>query len=187
MSRYIGGPPLPSLSAPWSVRVAGEGGADLDLIHRWMNTAHVSAFWQQDWPRDRWAEELGRQRTGTHSVPCLVDFEGTTIAYLEVYRVLRDRLAGYYAHDPADLGVHVAIGEQDRTGQGLGRRLLHAVAQGLLVADDECDRVVAEPDANNGPSVKAFQAAGFVPVGEIDLPEKIAALMIHPRHPSALP
>lgn len=176
------GPPLPRLTRPWSVRVAESDGPDLEIIHGWMHAAHVSAFWKQNWSRQRWSEELERQRAGSHSLPCLLDHDGTTVAYVEVYRVLRDRLADYYAYGPADLGVHVAVGEIGRTGQGLGRRLLRAVAEGLLAADSGCDRVVAEPDVHNAPSIKAFQAAGFRPIDEVVLPDKTAALLVHPRH-----
>jgi RimJ/RimL family protein N-acetyltransferase len=179
--REITGPPLPRMRIPWSVRPAEPGGADLDLIHDWMHASHVVAFWNQNWTRTRWTEELQRQRAGDHSLPCLVSYEGVEIAYLEVYRVTRDRLADYYAHQPTDLGVHVAIGNLSQTGRGLGQSLLREVAEGLLVSDHTCDRVVAEPDVHNVPSIKAFEKAGFQFTAEIDLPEKTAALVIHPR------
>jgi RimJ/RimL family protein N-acetyltransferase len=90
-------------------------------------------------------------------------------------------LAGHYPHHPHDLGVHVAIGEPSRTGRGLGRALLRAVAEGLLAADPRCPRVVAEPDVRNVPSIRAFTAAGFRPAGEITLPDKTAALLVFDR------
>ncbi|WP_028663151.1 GNAT family N-acetyltransferase [Saccharomonospora halophila] len=177
----IAGPPLPRMRAPWSVRPAEPDGPDLDLIHDWMHTPHVVAFWNQDWTRSRWAETLRRQRAGDHSLPCLVSHDDVLIAYLEVYRVARDRLADHYPHQPGDLGVHVAIGAPGDTGRGLGRSLLREVADGLLATDPACGRVVAEPDVRNVPSVKAFRKAGFRFVTEIDLPEKTAALMVRSR------
>jgi lysine N-acyltransferase len=41
--------------------------------------------------------------------------------------------------------------------------------------------VVAEPDIENTPSVRAFAAAGFVQHGELQLPEKTALLMVRTR------
>ncbi|APU14089.1 MULTISPECIES: GNAT family N-acetyltransferase [Actinoalloteichus] len=184
MSRIeVGPPPLPQLDAPWEARWARAEGPDLDLVHDWMNRDHVAAFWHQDWPRERWREELAAQSAGDHSRPVFLLYEGSPLAYLEVYRASRDRLAACYPVQPHDLGVHVAIGDRLATGRGLGRALLGAVARGLLRADPACDRVVAEPDVANPASVRAFLAAGFVDHGEITLPDKTAALLIHPRRP----
>ncbi|MGH3950434.1 MAG: GNAT family N-acetyltransferase [Pseudonocardiaceae bacterium] len=176
----VGPPPLPTLPQPWSVRIAhGEG--DLALIHRWMSAPHVEEFWYQHWPLERWRAELDAQLAGARSLPCLVAHDDADLAYIEVYRVLRDRLAGHYPHEPHDLGVHIAIGELDRTGRGLGRALLRALALGLLAADSDCDHVVAEPDASNAPSISAFRAAGFIPTSEVSLSDKTATLMIYHR------
>ncbi|MGA5420256.1 GNAT family N-acetyltransferase [Streptomyces lavendulocolor] len=186
-ARTVPGPPLPLLPAPWSARVARAEGADLDLVHGWMQSAHIDAFWHQAWSRTRWYEEIAGHLAGDAILPVLVDLDGRPLAYLEVYRVVRDRLAGHYAELPHDLGVHIAIGEEGRTGQGLGRALLRAVAEGLLAADPDCARVVAEPDVANAPSLRAFEAAGFRPAGEVVFPDKTAALMVHPRREEDMP
>jgi hypothetical protein len=44
-----------------------------------------------------------------------------------------------------------------------------------------CDRVLAEPDARNAPSVSAFLNAGFRLHSEVGLPDKRAALMVRER------
>lgn len=181
------GPPLPVLDAPWSARVAEARGADLDVVHGWMQSPHIEAFWHQAWPRERWEEEISGHLAGDVILPLMVDLDGRPFAYIEVYRVVRDRIAGKYPHREHDLGLHIAIGDAARTGQGLGRALLRALADGLLAADPVCDRVVAEPDVANAPSLKAFAAAGFRTVGEIDFPEKTAALLIRPRREEDLP
>jgi RimJ/RimL family protein N-acetyltransferase len=183
----IPGPPLPLLSGRWTARVARAEGADLDLVHGWMQSPHIDAFWHQAWPRERWYEEIAGHLAGDAILPVLVDLDGRPLAYIEVYRVIRDRLAGHYPELPHDLGVHIAIGEADRTGKGLGRTLLRALAEGLLAADPECTRVVAEPDVANGPSLRAFEAAGFRPAGKVVFPDKTAALMIHPRREEDMP
>ncbi|GAU67079.1 putative lysine N-acyltransferase [Streptomyces sp. NBRC 110611] len=183
----VPGPPLPLLGAPWSVRVARAEGDDIDLVHGWMRSPHIDAFWHQAWPRERWAEELAGHLSGDTVLPCLVHLAGRPLAYIEVYRVLRDRIAGHYPYHPHDLGVHIAIGEPSDTGKGLGRSLLRALAEGLLAADPACVRVVAEPDVDNAPSLRAFSAAAFRLAGKITFPEKTAALLIHPRSEKDLP
>ena len=179
-------PPVPRVRAPWSIRPA-HAAEDLERVRLWMQAPHVAAFWNQAWTVERWRAELERQLGGVHSLPCMLDFEGVPLAYLEVYRVVRDRLAGHYPERPHDLGVHVAIGDLGRTGRGLGRALLREVAEGLLAADPLCTRVVAEPDSRNAPSLRAFTAAGFRTVGPITLPDKNATLLIYPRSEEDLP
>ncbi|MFK0252397.1 GNAT family N-acetyltransferase [Streptomyces sp. NPDC090445] len=183
----VPGPPLPLLPGPWSARTARAGGADLDLVHGWMQSPHIDAFWHQAWPRERWHEEIAGHLAGVAVRPVLVALDGEPVAYIEVYRVLRDRLTEHYAYHPRDLGVHIAVGEEARTGKGLGRTLLRALAEGLLAADPACPRVVAEPDAANTASLRAFGAAGYRRIREITLPEKTAVLLCHPRREEDLP
>lgn len=172
-------PPLPLVSAPWTARVAGA--ADAAVVQRWMSEPHVVKFWQQNWPLARWRDELRRQLDGTHSLPCVLSHEGIDLAYLEVYRVACDVLGKHCEHEPHDLGLHIAIGDLARTGRGLGRRALRAVADGLLAADPRSTQVLAEPDAGNIASLAAFAAAGFTSRGEITLPDKTAVLMTRRR------
>jgi RimJ/RimL family protein N-acetyltransferase len=155
--------------------------ADAATVARWMAQPHVVPWWQQDWPVERWVQELQEQAAGEHSIPCVVAFEDEDLAYVELYRVRHDRLAEYYASQEHDWGLHIAIGDVGQVGQGLGRRLLGALGDAVLRADPRCDRVVAEPDVRNTPSVRAFAAAGFEPAGELQLPEKTALLMVRTR------
>jgi RimJ/RimL family protein N-acetyltransferase len=155
--------------------------ADAGLIAWWMAQPHICRWWQQDWSVERWAQTLDAQAAGEHTIPCLIALDQQHLGYVELYRVRHDRLAEYYAWDEHDWGVHVAIGDTSRTGRGIGRRLLRALADAVLRADPYCDRVVAEPDARNTPSVRAFEAAGFVPQEELRLPEKTARLMVRTR------
>lgn len=155
------------------------GPDDAELIAGWMAAPHIRRWWDQAWPVSRWTEEIARQDAGDHSTPALVSLDGEDLAYLELYRVRLDRLADYYDHDEHDWGIHIAIGPADRTGTGLGRRILTAVTEALLDADPHCRQVVAEPAADNHASLKAFRAAGYHPVAHITLPEKKAVLMSH--------
>lgn len=177
----VGPPPLPTLDPPWQIRAVSPEDDDARLVWRWMNEPHVAAAWNQAWSQEKWTAELTAQLAGDHSLPCLVAHEGRYMAYVEIYRVLRDRLAALYGSAPHDLGVHIAIGDANDTGRGVGSLLLRAVADGLLAADVACERVVAEPNVLNLPSIRAFGNAGFHRADEIEFPHKRAALMIRPR------
>jgi RimJ/RimL family protein N-acetyltransferase len=177
----LGPPPTPVLAPPWGLAAVEPAGAGLDLVHRWMSEPHVAEFWGQNWPRRDWAEEVRRQLAGDHSRPWTVSYEGAPVAYVEVYRASRDVLADHYPAAPHDLGVHIAIGDHRRTGRGLGPRVLRAVSDALFRADARCEAVVGDPDAAHGVARRAFAAAGFVPVAEVDLPHKRAAIVARRR------
>jgi RimJ/RimL family protein N-acetyltransferase len=157
------------------------GAVDAARIALWMAQPRIRQWWHQDWSVERWAQEISRQTTGEHSVPCVATVDAEDFGYVELYRVRHDRLAEYYASDEHDWGVHVAIGDLTRIGRGLGRGLLRALANALLRADPACRRVVAEPDIANTPSVRAFVAAGFAQQEELQLPDKTALLMVRAR------
>ncbi len=150
--------------------------ADLALIHRWMHAEHVVPFWQQAWPKEKIASYLHDQLTGDVSRPCLGVLDGQPVSYWEIYRAEAEPVGRTYPAAPDDLGVHLLIGERERTGQGLGTALIRAVRDGLFARG--CPRVVAEPDVRNLPSIRAFAKAGFTRVADVTLPDKTAALMI---------
>ncbi|RCW45169.1 RimJ/RimL family protein N-acetyltransferase [Halopolyspora algeriensis] len=181
----VPGVPVPAPGEDWSLRaveVTGDdGGPDVALVHAWMNTEHVATHWQQAWSHAQWHRELATQLGGEHSLPCLVSRGGRPVAYVELYRVVRDTLAGCYPFHPHDLGVHIAIGDPDQAGRGLGSSLLRALARGLLAADPECRRVVAEPNLHNPASIGAFGKAGYIRERDVGLPTKNSALMVYSR------
>ncbi len=150
-------------------------------MQRWMSTPHVAEFWHQAWPLADWSAAVARQLAGEHSRPWLVALDGDPVAYVEVYRPARDVIARQLAVDAHDLGVHIAIGDPDRTGQGLGPRVLRAVVDGLFAADARCTRVLGDPDTAHRVARRAFAAAGFEPLAEVDLPHKRASLMVSLR------
>ncbi|WP_245887551.1 GNAT family N-acetyltransferase [Umezawaea tangerina] len=174
-------PPLPELTGGWSARRVDPDTFDLQLVHGWMQSPHVAAFWQQAWSRELWDAELRRQLAGVHSLPCLVGRDSTPMLYLEIYRAARDQVARCYRALPHDLGVHVAVGDLALTDRGLVRAVLPVLTAALFAADPECTRVLLEPDVRNKRAIASFQAGGFEPVGEILLPGKVALLMIHSR------
>ena len=177
----MGPPPDPAVGTPWSIDAVRPHGPEVVLVQRWMAAPHVVEFWQQDWPLADWSAALARQLAGAHSRPWLVALDGDPVAYVEVYRAARDVIAREVAVDPHDLGIHIAIGDPDRTGQGLGPRVLRAVVDGLFAADPRCARVLGDPDVAHQVARRAFAAAGFDPLAEVDLPHKRASLVASTR------
>lgn len=150
---------------------------DLALVVGWMNEPHVARWWEQAWSVRRWRVELHRQVAGPHTLACLLTVDDVDVAYLELYRASEDVIAPHYPVGADDVGMHIAIGATDRTGQGLGTRLISEVSTALL-REHQWRRVVAEPEAANTPSVRAFAAAGFVASGAITIADRDRVLMI---------
>ena len=151
---------------------------DLPLIRGWMNDPAVARYWELDGPPERTDAHVREQIELPHTQPLLARLSGRPIGYWELYRAAEDRLAGYYAAEPEDLGIHLLIGESDCRGIGLGGVLLRALADAAQRLRPR--RLVAEPDERNTASVRAFAAAGFLVEGALELPEKRATLMVRP-------
>ncbi|MCI0686240.1 MAG: acetyltransferase [Sporichthyaceae bacterium] len=154
---------------------------DLGRVHRWMNDPEVARYWDLAEPVDEVAAYLSVQAASVHSSPYLGFLREEAMSYWELYRADLDALARFYPARPHDAGVHLLIGPPEYRGKGLAAPMLRAVCDWLYRQDALCTRVVAEPDADNIRSVRAFERAGFVMSGEVVLPGKTAALMVHER------
>jgi RimJ/RimL family protein N-acetyltransferase len=178
-----GPPPAPVLEPPWSARLLTADGDDPELVSRWMNEPHVAEFWEQAWPAERWAAAIAGQLAGDYSRPYLVSLDSEPLAYVEIYRTPRDVVGLHYPADPYDLGLHLAIGDKERTGGGRGRALVRAVAEGLAIADPRCTRVLADPDERHVVARRTFVSAGYRLLGVRDLGHKHAALHFYDLSP----
>lgn len=154
---------------------------DLAVLHTWMHDPEVARFWAMAVPRPQLAAYLRAQIDASHTTPYLGCLDGTPISYWEVYRADLDPLRHHYPARPRDIGVHLLLGPAERRGRGLGARLLRAVTDWQLATQPYTERVVAEPDVRNVRSVRAFARAGFRHAGDIELPDKRAALMVRDR------
>ncbi|WP_129668959.1 GNAT family N-acetyltransferase [Phytoactinopolyspora endophytica] len=161
--------------------------ADVDrhgeLIHDWMNRAHVVPWWELDKPLD----EIRAYLAGlTHLQPWVVSADGTPFGYVETYRVADDPLAGHYPARPTDVGWHLLVGPERFLGSGMPRLLgwaFLAYQLGFLTTTagghpHHGDRVVCEPDARNSRMHAFCRRLGFHAIGEVDLPDKRALLMV---------
>ncbi|XVU29833.1 GNAT family N-acetyltransferase [Actinoplanes sp. CA-054009] len=174
-----GPPPAPALRPPWSLRAIDPGGGDPGLVSRWMNEPHVDQFWEQAWSPERWADAIAEQLKGDFSRPYIILYDGEPLAYVEIYRTPRDVVGQVYDADPYDLGIHLAIGDKTRTGRGLGRAMVRAIAVGLHERDPRTRRVLADPDERHAVARRMFEGADFQLMGVRDLGHKRAALHIY--------
>ncbi|HEV7759119.1 MAG TPA: GNAT family N-acetyltransferase [Acidimicrobiales bacterium] len=198
--------PVPD-PAPWTITLPGddrvlrfevadpEGHAE--LMHDWMHQPHVAPWWGADRDREGTVAYLRRQRASGHLVPWIVshatlgpqagagldvaapdDEAGpwTPFGFTELYRAAEDPLADHFPLTAADRGWHVLVGPPQTLGGGLPRLLGRAVLARLL-ASPGVDRVVCEPNEDNGRMLAFCRALGYESLGPVDLPDKRAVLM----------
>jgi RimJ/RimL family protein N-acetyltransferase len=84
-------------------------------------------------------------------------------------------LVGLYEPEPGDVGMHFLVAPSDTPVHGFTRAVITTVMEHLF-ADPATERVVVEPDVNNKAVHALNEAVGFVPVEEIQKPEKKALL-----------
>ncbi|MGC0420380.1 GNAT family N-acetyltransferase [Embleya sp. AB8] len=156
---------------------------DLPLLHAWMNDPEVARWWELTGDEEVVRRYLAGQAASSHSSAYLGCLDDEPVGYWELYRADLDELARHYPARPHDVGIHLLIGPAARRGRGIGAVLLRAVTELVLRAAPDTMRVVAEPDVRNQASVRAFGRAGFRHLGELELPDKTAALMMRPRTP----
>ncbi|TDC53583.1 N-acetyltransferase [Jiangella ureilytica] len=146
-------------------------GDDGELVHDWMNRSHVVPWWQLGVP----LEEIRGYLAGlTHLRPWLVSAHGTPFGYVETYEVAADPLAAYYPAQAGDQGFHLLVGPLSMIGTGVPRLMGRAVLAWLL---NRGERAVCEPDVRNGRMLAYCDRLGLSSLGEVDLPEKRAAVL----------
>lgn len=176
--------------APWTVTLPGDDRSlrfevadpegHTELMHGWMHQPHVAPWWGMDRDLAQTAAYLRRQLGSGHLVPWIVSHRGdgdwTPFGYTELYRPAEDPLARYFPLTAADRGWHVFVGPPDALGGGLPRLLGRAVLARLL-NQPGVDRVVCEPNEQNGRMLAFCRALGYETLATLDLPDKRAALM----------
>ncbi len=149
--------------------------ADSELLHGWV-THPKSVFWMM---QDAQLADVRRAFTAIDADPhhdaLLGLHEGRPAFLVERYDPAHSELAGRYAAEPGDVGMHFLVAPTDTPVHGFTRAVLTTVME-LLFSDPANERVVVEPDVRNT-AVHALNAAvGFRVVDTVALPGKQAHL-----------
>jgi RimJ/RimL family protein N-acetyltransferase len=144
---------------------------DGELVHDWMNRSHVVPWWELGVSLTEIRDYLAGLR---HLRPWLVSAHGVPFGYVETYVVTEDALAAYYPARPNDQGFHLLVGPLSMLGTGVPRLMGRAILAWLL---NRGERAVCEPDVRNGRMLAYCDRLGLTSLGEIDLPEKRAAVL----------
>ncbi|EGX57844.1 acetyltransferase [Streptomyces zinciresistens K42] len=148
---------------------------DAELLHAWV-TDPKAAFWMMQDARLQDVErEYMRIAAHEHHHAHLGLHDGVPAFLMERYDPRYVELTGLYEPEPGDVGMHFLVAPTDRPIHGFTRAVITAVLEELF-ADPDTRRVVVEPDVGNRAVHALNEAVGFVPVREIEKPEKRALL-----------
>lgn len=142
--------------------------ADVPLLTRWLQAPHVRAFWD-DGERDEAAVAASYGLPDSEMSELLMRVDGQPVGFLQTEEVG----AGHeFAPWAAPLGeswaLDLLIGEEDRTGRGLGPALIRAFADHWQAQRPGLRRLVIDPDERNVRARRAYEKAGFVAAGMLD-------------------
>ena len=144
------------------------GEDDLPLLHEWLQREHVKRWWSK---HETYAEVAG------HYLPAIRGSEPTELYVIE----LDDRAAGFVqtylvadypeyealvAAGDGVAGVDLFLADEGQTGRGIGSRVLAEFVRDIVFATSSTNACVADPDADNRASIRAFEKAGFAVVRE---------------------
>jgi aminoglycoside 6'-N-acetyltransferase len=133
---------------------------DLPLIEQWLNRPHVSEWWGDpvrglttivQHLRDP-AIELYMVSCG--NVP--IGYQQSWDPHAETDHPLRDQPVG-------TRGIDQFIGEPDFIGRGHGSAFVRIFVERLFATG--APRVVTDPNPRNGRAIRAYEKAGFHPMG----------------------
>ena len=146
---------------------------DLRLVNKWLQSTHVQRWWSS---RETYEEVV------EHYLPAIEGKEPT-----DLYIVLLDEqsigfVQTYLVSDHPDYaalvgagdgvaGVDLLIGDEALTGQGIGSEILRRFVEQVVFGPPSTTSCVADPDARNVASLRAFEKAGFRVVKEFVEPE----------------
>ncbi|AKH86341.1 siderophore biosynthesis protein [Streptomyces sp. CNQ-509] len=149
--------------------------ADAALLHGWV-TAERARFWgmaglSRTQVRDVYAH---MDTLPTHHAHLLLR-DGAPVALVQTYEPAADRVSECYPAEPGDLGIHLLISPAAGAAErGFTAALMRVITGWAAAAGAR--RLVAEPDAGNGPAIDRLRREGFalgpeVTLPEVDLPE----------------
>ncbi|WP_033322802.1 GNAT family N-acetyltransferase [Streptomyces yerevanensis] len=149
--------------------------SDAELLHSWV-THPKAAYWMMQGARLQDVErEYMRIAAHEHHDAFIGLHDGEPAFLMERYDPRYVELVGLYEPEPGDVGMHFLVAPTDTPVHGFTRAVITAVMESLF-DDPRTRRVVVEPDVSNTAVHALNEAVGFVPVREIQKPEKRALL-----------
>ena len=146
---------------------------DLRLVNKWLQSPHVQRWWSSRETYEEVVEHYlpaieGKEPTDLYIV--LLDEQ--SIGFVQTYLVSgHPDYAALVGAGDGVAGVDLLVGDEALTGQGIGSEILRRFVEQVVFGPPSTTSCVADPDARNVASLRAFEKAGFRVVKEFVEPE----------------
>jgi RimJ/RimL family protein N-acetyltransferase len=142
--------------------------SDLPLLYEWLQREHVQRWWTDRETRDEVVQHYLPQIEGSEPTdPYLILLADRPAGFIQTYRVsdypeYRDLVNV----EDGVAGVDLFVAEPELTGHGFGSKAISRFVADIVFSDPGIHACIADPDAENGASLRAFEKAGFRVVRE---------------------
>jgi RimJ/RimL family protein N-acetyltransferase len=146
---------------------------DLPLVHEWHQRPHVVRWWTARRTLAEVEEHYLPTIEGDEPTDHYVAFhDGEPIGMIQTYLVSDyPDWAAVTGAGPGVAGIDLFIGDEELTGRGIGTEMLRRFVDEIVFAEPATTACIADPDARNVASLRAFEKAGFRTVREFVDPE----------------
>jgi aminoglycoside 6'-N-acetyltransferase len=130
----------------------------------WVTRPHVARWWAEPSTVGAVEAEYGPSVDGTDPTRCfLIVEDGRPVGFIQAYRVAATPDYAAATGEPDAVGMDLFIGDEARTGAGLGPDVIRAfVDEVVWPAYPDLARCIASPSVANVRSLRAFEKAGFI-------------------------
>lgn len=147
---------------------------DFPLLQKWLAAPHVAVWWNEPFDMANLEGKYGPRIDGSAPIPTyLIQHENHPIGWIQWYRWCDfPEHAKLLGAELGSAGIDLAIGELEMTGRGIGPAVIRAFEEDYVFSNGDIGAIVADPSANNGRSIRAFEKAGFIVVDTVRLPNE---------------
>ncbi|KAF6750333.1 acyl-CoA N-acyltransferase [Ephemerocybe angulata] len=157
----------------------------LAAFHKWHNDPRVAAAWGEAGSVAKHRAYIEGQYRDEHSVPCIFNWDGEMMGYVEVNWTREDHVREHFPEDLGvgmwDRGIHVLVGERRFLGAVRSEIWMRSLCHYIFLNDPRTNRVVGEPDHGNPAILRLVDDSGFYKPNTFDFPYKRSTLVLHPR------
>ena len=137
--------------------------SDLPLLHEWLQREHVQLWWTD---RETYEEVVQHYLPEIEGIkptdPYVILLDDRPSGFIQTYRVSDyPEYRELVAVEEGVAGVDLLIGEPELTGRGFGSGALQSFVRDVVFSDPAIHACIADPDAENLASLRAFEKAGF--------------------------
>lgn len=135
--------------------------SDLPVVERWLHRPHVARWYDE--PPAEVVRNIAHH-IDTATVACfLVHLNGRPMGYIQCYEPTAFPNHPFSDQPAGTHGIDQFIGDPDLIGLGHGPRFIRAFVAGLYGRGAQ--RVVTDPAPTNAMAIRAYEKAGFRPLG----------------------